>query len=121
MAFLSELIFRATAIPDEKIIEWLVNCITLESGTRQFNIFNTAEALDPTPVFRSFIFKLLLQCQAQETAINCLKKVLTDWSGGDEEKLGTMILLMECEKVLFFLCCVICFVFKKKNIKKAQQ
>ena len=101
MAFVSELVFGADTEPDAQIIDWLLQCVTFGAGTRQFSLYNTADAVDPTPVLRSFLLKLLIQCTQSEAVHNHINRMLSNWGEDENQRIQTMVLLMDCKKVGF--------------------
>jgi len=101
MKFVSDMVFNGEERdPDDEIISWLLDCVTARGGetTRQFNLFNSQEVVDPTPVLRSFLLKLLLSCRQQHYVNTYLDKVLSV-STNQQHQLQTMVLLMDCCKV----------------------
>ena len=104
MAFVSDIVFAGKEDPDHRIIEWLLNCVTFSSGrTRQFSLFNTAEVIDPNPVLRSFLLKLLLQCNESSYSMQQLDVILSEWSADSKYMMQTMVLFMNCWKVGLFI------------------
>ena len=99
MAFVSEVVFGSDEEPDEDIIQWLLQCVTFRAGTRAFSLYNTADVVDPTPVLRSFILKLLMQCRQSERVQEHLNYLLAEWGDDMRQKIQTMVLLMDCRKV----------------------
>ena len=99
MAFVSEVVFGSDVEPDEDIIQWLLQCVTFGAGTRAFSLYNTADVVDPTPVLRSFLLKLLMQCTQSEHVQEHLNHLLADWGDDVKQKIQTMVLLMDCRKV----------------------
>ena len=104
MAFVSEVVFGANTEPDAQIIEWLVQCVTFGAGTRQFSLYDTRDAIDPTPVLRSFLLKLLMQWTQSEVVCNHINHVLSNWGEDERQRIQTMVLLMDCRKVGFADC-----------------
>ncbi|XP_067936897.1 E3 ubiquitin-protein ligase rnf213-alpha-like [Watersipora subatra] len=100
MSFVSEVVFSGQQEPEEGIIQWLLNCVTFGSNTetRQFSLFNSADVVDPTPVLRSFLLKLLLQCSQSDAASTHLNRILSEWTGEKSNQLQTMVLFMDCWK-----------------------
>ena len=105
MRFVSELVFLSE--PCVEVIDWLANCVTFRGGTRQFSMFNCEDVVDPDPVLRSFLLKLLLKCKNSERVRGYLDKIITQREGGEGEgnRLQTMVLLMDCHKVCLLLQC----------------
>ena len=93
------MVFATGTEPDQQIIEWLLQCVTFKAGTRQFSLYNTSDALDPTPVLRSFLLKLLLLCTQSEIVCNHLNQMLVNWGADERQRIQTMELLMDCRKV----------------------
>ena len=100
MNFVSGIVFSEGDDPEDSIIEWLLKCVTFgTTDTREFSLFNTADVVDPTPVLRSFLLKLLLQCKQRDSVHTHLNKLLSKWSTNKIFQLQTMVLLMDCHKV----------------------
>lgn len=105
MCFVSEIVFEGDSDgPDEEIIRWLLDCITCRGAggaatTRQFSLFNSADVVDPTPVLRSFLLKLLLQCTQSDTVHDQLNQILDSWTASHQQYIQTMVLFMDCWKV----------------------
>ena len=99
MEFVAELVFSPEATPDEEIIEWLLQCVTFGAGTRQFSLYNTADVVDPTPVLRSFLLKLLMLYQDNELVRYYIDGMLAKWGADEKQRIQTMVLLMDCRKV----------------------
>jgi len=87
--------------PDDEIIRWLLDCVTARDGetTRQFSLFNSQEVVDPTPVLRSFLLKLLLRCPQTELVDDYLNHVLQPTPHSGDHQLQTMVLFIDCWKV----------------------
>ena len=83
MRFVSELVFLSE--PCVEVIDWLANCVTFRGGTRQFSMFNCEDVVDPDPVLRSFLLKLLLKCKNSERVRGYLDKIITQREGGEGE------------------------------------
>ena len=99
-AFVAEVVFSSETAPDEEIVEWLLKCVTFGAGTRQFSLYNTADVVDPTPVLRSFLLKLLLQCSHSDFVKYHLNGMLADWGEDERQWIRTMDLLMDIRKVV---------------------
>lgn len=98
MYFVSEMVFSST--PDEQVLQWLVNRVTFRQGTREFSVFNSSEVIDPKPVLRSFLLKLLLKCEQSDTVYQYLNQIINSWSGDNvTSQVQTMVLVMDCHKV----------------------
>ncbi|KAF6041607.1 hypothetical protein EB796_000120 [Bugula neritina] len=103
VAFVSDMVFsEEERDPDDEIISWLLNCVTARDGetTRQFNLFNSQEVVDPTPVLRSFLLKLLLRCSQTELVERYLNHVLQSTPHSGDHQLQTMVLFIDCWKDL---------------------
>ncbi|KAF6032077.1 hypothetical protein EB796_009577 [Bugula neritina] len=97
MYFVSEMVFSST--PDEQVLQWLVNRVTFRQGTREFSVFNSSEVIDPKPVLRSFLLKLLLKCEQSDTVYQYLDQIINSWSGDNvTSQVQTMVLVMDCHK-----------------------
>lgn len=70
MQFVSELVFEGNRSPSEEVVNWLLDCLTYNQGTRQFSVFRVSDVIDPTPVLRSFLLKLLLRAE-NATSVQC--------------------------------------------------
>lgn len=57
--------------------------------------------MDPDPVLRSFLLKLLLKCKASQRVREYLDKIVTQPNVTEADRQQTMVLLMDCHKV----CC----------------
>lgn len=101
MKFVSELVFQSE--PDADVITWLAECVTFRDGTRSFSIFNYEDVVDPNPVLRSFLLKLLLRCRKSGQVKEDIDKIIGQWALTDQYKLQTMVLLMDCLKVCDWL------------------
>lgn len=101
MSFVSDIVFNGRQDPQDEIIEWLLNCVTFGSAknTRRFNLFDENDAVDPTPVLRSFLLKLLLQCEQTDSVNKHLDGMLAIWQRDKTYQLQTMVLIMDCRKV----------------------
>jgi len=105
MTFVSDIVFNEEERdPDDKVIRWLLDCIVARSGetTRQFSLFNSQEVVDPTPVLRSFLLKLLLSCRKKRYVNTYLDKVFAV-STNHQHQLQTMVLIMNCRKVCLYI------------------
>lgn len=103
MCFVSDIVFGKEEDPDGEILTWLLECITCRSATgdatRQFSLFNSADVVDPTPVLRSFLLKLLLQIADSDVVQHYLDNMMRSWMENKNYQLQTMVLLMDCRKV----------------------
>ena len=100
MNFVSSIVFSEGEDPEDSLIEQLLKFVTYgQADTREFSLFNTADVVDRTPVLRSFLLKLLLQCKQKESVHDHLDKLLSTWASNKTFQLQTMVLLMDCQKV----------------------
>ena len=100
MSFVSDVVFESDEDPEDEIIQWLLNCVAFgTASTKQFSLFNSADVIDPTPVLRSFLLKLLLQCNQNDAVKAHLDTILSEWTANEKYKMQTMVLFMDCWKV----------------------
>lgn len=99
MHFVSEIVFKPDSSPDDQIMEWLLERITSDNTTRKLSLFNSQEVVDPSPVLRSFLLKLLLKCEQSDSVENQLNNLLASWKDEHQLQVQTMVLFMDCHKV----------------------
>lgn len=102
MSFVSELVF--TSEPEYDVLEWLVDRIAYKGrGARQFSMFNCEDVLDPDPVLRSFLLKLLLKCRHSDNVRNHLNDIIRSWRVEDvQSQIQTLLLVMDCHRVRYY-------------------
>lgn len=100
MQFIAELVFSGNTSPDDEIIDWLLNCVTLDEGTRKFSIYRTSDVVDPTPVLRSYLLKLLLQVKQSKRVDDYLEGFIDKAVNHPSvTNLNTLVLLIDISKV----------------------
>lgn len=105
MCFVSDIVFSSRQSPEGGIIEWVLNCIAFGTAdTKEFSLFRSVNVVDPTPVLRSYLLKLLLQCNQSDFVNKELDYLMSNWTADKTYQLQTMVLLMDCCKV-----CTFCF------------
>ena len=98
MHFVSELVITEHHPPDDRIIQWLMDCVTFKEQTsRDFSVFHTDEVIDPTPVLRSFLLKLFIQYPTLDEHLDCLVQSWEEESG--RFKVQKMAMLVDCYQV----------------------
>ena len=98
MHFVSELVFASATQPDIRIVEWLSECVTFRDGTKKFSLFTTEDVVDPSPVLRSFLIKLFLQCRTPMITDH-MDKTIRSWVDDPVGNLQRMNMVISCHKV----------------------
>ena len=102
MSFVSEMVFSSE--PEPEVLHWVVERVSYQNVTRQFSLFNCYEVIDPNPVLRSFLLKLLLKCRQSDTVVRHLNSIIEKWQTDNiQSQVQTLILLMDCYKVLILI------------------
>lgn len=100
MNFVSDMVFKSDSPPpDDGILEWLMECVTFRDRTREFSMFYSEDVIDPTPVVRSFLLKLFLQCESPRVIVH-LNQLMTSWNEKEQDlRVQKMAMLIDCYKV----------------------
>lgn len=77
MRFVSELVFTSQEAIDEEVLHKLLDCITFGGKTMKFSVYKALDVVDPSPVVRSFLMKLLLSRRETQAVQTYLNKLLT--------------------------------------------
>ena len=98
--FVSDLVVTPDTPPSGEVIHWLLDCVTSSRGTRQFSVYNVSDVVDPNPVTRSFLLKLLLKLDEQQAVRdyldNFVQRALTEFSAFNFQ---SILLVLDCMKV----------------------
>lgn len=94
--FVSTLVFRKQAPPDEGIVTWLFNYVTDIQKTKETMYFDYSEVLVPNQFMRGFVLKLFLRCDESEFIAKSLNEILL---GRATRSRKIMMLLVECYNV----------------------
>ena len=101
MHFVSQQVFISGTRPELKVIKWLSESVTFKDQTKRFALFSTEDVVDPTPVLRSFLTKLFLQCHESTVVSNYLNSTIETWgkTPNPQDELPKMVMMIECHKV----------------------